>query len=92
MAEAGYRVLAVAHGPAPADLSASDTPPAPADLNCLGLVGMIDPLRPDVREAIAETEDAGVKTVMVTGDHPLTALAIARNLGLATRADEVITG
>ncbi|MBT8106337.1 MAG: HAD-IC family P-type ATPase [Woeseiaceae bacterium] len=92
MAEAGYRVLAVAHGPAPADLAPSDTPPAPESLTCLGLVGMIDPLRPDVREAIAEAQDAGVKTVMVTGDHPLTALAIARDLGLATRVDEVITG
>ena len=92
MAEAGYRVLAIAHGPAPADLTASDTPPAPADLICLGLVGMIDPLRAGVREAIAEAEDAGVVTVMVTGDHPLTALAIARDLGLADRADEVITG
>ncbi|MBT8092050.1 MAG: HAD-IC family P-type ATPase, partial [Gammaproteobacteria bacterium] len=92
MAEAGYRVLAVAHGPAPAGLTPSDTPPEPKGLTCLGLVGMIDPLRPGVRQAIAEAQDAGVATVMVTGDHPLTALAIARDLGLATRADEVVTG
>jgi magnesium-transporting ATPase (P-type) len=70
MAEAGYRVLAVADGDAPADL----------------------PLRPDVREAVADAREAGVATVMVTGDHPLTALAISRDLGLASSADEVITG
>jgi Ca2+-transporting ATPase len=92
MAENGYRVLAVADGPAPADLGATDAPPTPTGLTCTGLVGMIDPLRPDVREAVAEARDAGVATVMVTGDHPLTALAISRNLGLAESADEVITG
>jgi magnesium-transporting ATPase (P-type) len=92
MAQNGYRVLAVADGPAPADLGATDAPPTPAELTCTGLVGMIDPLRPDVREAVAEAREAGVATVMVTGDHPLTALAISRDLGLASSADEVITG
>ena len=92
MAEAGYRVLAVAQGPAPADLRAEDPPPPPRDLVFAGLVGMIDPLRPDVREAVAEAREAGVATVMITGDHPLTALAIARDLGLAGRPDEVISG
>jgi magnesium-transporting ATPase (P-type) len=92
MAESGYRVLAVAEGPAPDDLDAGDTPPAPAELTCSGLVGMMDPLRPGVREAVAEAREAGVATVMVTGDHPLTALAISRDLGLASSADEVVTG
>jgi magnesium-transporting ATPase (P-type) len=92
MAQNGYRVLAVADGPAPADLGATDAPPTPAELTCTGLVGMIDPLRPEVREAVAEAREAGVATVMVTGDHPLTALAISRDLGLASSADEVITG
>ena len=92
MAEDGYRVLAVAHGPAPAGLQPADAPPTPAGLTCTGLVGMIDPLRPDVREAVAEAREAGVMTVMVTGDHPLTALAISRELGLASSADEVMTG
>ena len=92
MAENGYRVLAVADGPAPADLGATDAPPTPGELDCSGLVGMIDPLRPDVREAVADAREAGVTTVMITGDHPLTALAIARDLGLASAADEVITG
>ncbi len=92
MAEAGYRVLAVAEGPAPADLRVADPPPVPAGLEFAGLVGMIDPLRPGVREAVAEAHEAGVATVMVTGDHPLTALAISRDLGLAHGADEVVTG
>jgi magnesium-transporting ATPase (P-type) len=92
MAEAGYRVLAVAEGPAPAELGVADAPPEPADLEFAGLVGMIDPLRPGVREAVAEAREAGVATVMVTGDHPLTALAISRDLGLASSADEVVTG
>jgi magnesium-transporting ATPase (P-type) len=92
MAEDGYRVLAVAHGPAPAGLGPADAPPTPGELTCTGLVGMIDPLRPDVREAVADARDAGVTTVMVTGDHPLTALAISRELGLASTADEVMTG
>ena len=92
MAEDGYRVLAVAHGPAPTDLGPAHAPPTPGELTCTGLVGMIDPLRPDVREAVADAREAGVATVMVTGDHPLTALAISRDLGLASSPDEVITG
>jgi magnesium-transporting ATPase (P-type) len=92
MAKAGYRVLAIAQGQAPADLAPSDTPPEPAGLECLGLVGMIDPLRPGVRKAVAKARDAGVATVMVTGDHPVTALSIARDLGLASSPDEVVTG
>ena len=92
MAASGYRVLAIARGAGPADLDPADTPPEPAGLECLGLVGMIDPLRPGVREAVAEARRAGVATVMVTGDHPLTALAISRDLGLASSPDEVVTG
>jgi magnesium-transporting ATPase (P-type) len=92
MAEAGYRVLAIARGKAPADLGASDAPPIPADLECLGLVGMIDPLRPDARGAVSDAREAGVATVMVTGDHPVTALSIARSLGLASSPDEVVSG
>ncbi len=49
----------------------------------LGLEGMIDPARPEVRDAVATCRDAGIRAVMITGDHPLTAAAIARDLGLA---------
>ncbi|UCE61776.1 MAG: cation-transporting P-type ATPase, partial [Phycisphaerales bacterium] len=53
---------------------------------------MIDPLRPGVREAVAACHVAGVSVAMITGDHPVTALAIARDLGLATGPEQVVTG
>jgi magnesium-transporting ATPase (P-type) len=92
MAQAGFRVLALAEGEAPAGLDSHVAPPEPSALRCLGLVGMIDPLREGVEEAIADVRRAGVKTIMVTGDHPVTALAIARQLGLADSAGQVVTG
>lgn len=60
-------------------------------LTFLGLVGMIDPPRPEAREAVAKASAAGVRTLMITGDHAATALAIARDLGIAAD-NEVITG
>lgn len=92
MASAGLRVLAVAEGEAPDTLCESDLPPEPSALTCLGLVGMIDPLRPGVRDAVAAAREAGVATIMVTGDHPVTALAIARALELADDPSQVVTG
>jgi magnesium-transporting ATPase (P-type) len=92
LAARGCRVLALAVGPAPVNLHAVDTPPWPEGLTFLGLVGMIDPLRPGVREAVAACRTAGILVCMVTGDHPVTALAIARDLGLAERPEEVVTG
>jgi P-type Ca2+ transporter type 2C len=91
MAKRGLRVIAVASGHLPRDLSAADIPPRPEDLNLLGFLGMIDPLRAGAREAVANCRSAGVQVAMVTGDHRVTALAIARDLGLAERDDEVIT-
>lgn len=92
MAERGLRVLALAEGEAPADLESTEAPPEPSGLTVLGLVGMIDPLRPGVREAVAACHSAGIRVCMVTGDHPVTALAIARELGLAATAEEVVIG
>jgi Ca2+-transporting ATPase len=64
----------------------------PYPLVFLGLMAMHDPLRPEAREAVAACRAAGLAVAMVTGDHPGTALAVARELGLAERADEVVTG
>ena len=61
-------------------------------LTLLGLEGMIDPARPEVRAAVATCRAAGVRAVMITGDHPLTAAAIARDLGLADDGARVVTG
>ena len=62
------------------------------DLVFCGLVGMIDPVRPEVKAAVAECRAAGIRPVMITGDHKDTAVAIARELGLVQSADEALTG
>lgn len=62
------------------------------NLTFLGLVGMIDPPRPEAKEAVAKFKHAGVTTVMITGDHKDTALAVAREIGIAEDAAECISG
>ena len=85
MADDALRVLAVA-------TRADATPEnAQRDLTFLGLVGMIDPPRPEARDAIATCERAGIAVVMITGDHPTTARAVARELGILADGD-VVTG
>ncbi|RXK62166.1 cation-translocating P-type ATPase [Lacibacter luteus] len=62
------------------------------DLQFAGLVGMIDPPREEVKQAIAECKAAGIHPVMITGDHPATAAAIAKEIGILTKNDLVMTG
>ncbi|MGE5674819.1 MAG: cation-translocating P-type ATPase [Mycobacterium leprae] len=62
------------------------------DLVFLGLVGMIDPPRPEVKRAVQEATRAGIRTVMITGDHPATALAVARELGITGADGRALTG
>jgi Ca2+-transporting ATPase len=76
LAGKSLRVLAVASKPA------ADRSSAERDLTFLGLVGMLDPPREEAREAVAVCREAGIVPVMITGDHPLTAQAIAEELGL----------
>ena len=92
MADKALRVLAAAKrewSEKPAD----NTPEyLEKDLVFLGLTGMIDPVRPEVKAAIEECRAAGIRPVMITGDHKDTAVAIAKELGIITDASEAITG
>ena len=91
MAERGLRVIAVAQTHLPDWVSEEDIPPRPENLQLIGFIGMIDPLRSDSKMAVQSCQDAGVKVIMITGDHRVTALAIARDLGLAITEQQVAT-
>ncbi len=92
MAKRGLRVLAVATAVLAQPLQSDEVPPRPSNLNWLGFVGLIDPLRATAGEAIQSCQSAGVRVSMITGDHRDTAVAIARDLGLVERDDQVLTG
>ncbi|MEJ2142854.1 MAG: HAD-IC family P-type ATPase [Gammaproteobacteria bacterium] len=92
MAEQGYRVMAVVSGYLEKNTSERLAINALRDLTFLGLVGMNDPLRKEASAAIRQCHDAGIKVAMLTGDHPVTALAIGRELSLASDKTPVITG
>ena len=92
MATGGLRVLTLAcrvWPELPTDLSPDKTE---SDLTFLGLVGLMDPPREEVQEAVALCKSAGITPVMITGDHPATAQAIAVRLGITTDGDSVMTG
>ena len=91
MAGKGFRVLAFAQGSLPA-METVGLPSIPENLEFLGFTGMIDPLREGVSEAIHSCREAGIDVAIITGDHPVTALTIARNLGLDLTEGHVITG
>nr|BFD63998.1 HAD-IC family P-type ATPase [Bdellovibrio sp. HM001] len=88
MAEEGYRVLALAGLLS----SVTQLKDQLQGLSFLGLVGMMDPLREEAKEAIDHCRSAGITVSMVTGDHPRTALAIAKQLGLAGQLEAVVSG
>ncbi len=92
MAAQGYRVLALADKKLDQPLRSADVPSVPAELRFLGFVGMIDPLRSGVIDAVRSCNQAGVSVSMITGDHRVTALAIARDLGLAEDESQVMIG
>jgi len=90
MATRGLRVLAVAWRPVPGPRPHQQL--AESGLILLGLVGMSDPPRPEVAEAVGACRRAGIRIVMVTGDHPLTAEAVARRVGIVTDSPVIVTG
>lgn len=92
LASDGYRVLAIADGALALREMESLSREHLSQLTLLGLVAMSDPPRPEARSAVEACHRAGIGVSMVTGDHPVTALAIARDLGLARAAEEVVTG
>ena len=92
MADKALRVLAGAykeHSGYPQSYEATDLE---NDLVFIGLVGMIDPVRPEVKAAIEECKKASIRPIMITGDHKDTAVAIAKELGIITDASQAITG
>ena len=69
-----------------------DEKEAEKELTFIGLFGMIDPPRPEVKQAVQECKEAGIKTIMITGDHVITARAIAKQLGILTNQSKVLDG
>ena len=92
LANDALRVLAVAYKDVDTLPNKIDTSLLEQELNFVGLIGMIDPPREGVKEAVATCKKAGIKTVMITGDHIKTATAIAKNLGILKQNDIAITG
>ena len=91
-ADKALRVLAAAfkkHNQTPANYSPEALE---NNLTFVGLVGMIDPVRPEVKEAIKQCKSASIRPIMITGDHKDTAIAIAKELGIITDASQAITG
>jgi magnesium-transporting ATPase (P-type) len=88
----GRRLLAVAERTYADGAVRGDPLDAMQGFRLLGLIGMVDPPRPGVRESLAACRSAGVRVCMVTGDHPATALAVAREIGLAEDESEVVRG
>jgi len=91
LAAQGMRVLGLAFRLLQ-ELPATAAPALESDLVFLGFFGIIDPPRPEVRQAVRHCREAGIRPVMITGDHPLTAMHIARELDIAGHGERVLTG
>ena len=90
LAKNGYRVIAIADGIVPEKETYEEKDIQ--NLTLIGMVGFIDPVREEVKDSIQKCKEAGIKVLMITGDHPLTAFSIAKELHLATKWEEVTTG
>ncbi|WP_372919420.1 cation-translocating P-type ATPase [Salegentibacter sp.] len=87
-AQDGYRIIAVGGGDVDEVKPVEELP----EMEFLGFIALIDPLRPQAKPAVEDCYRAGVQVAMITGDHPATALAIAREIGIAKGPDELISG
>ena len=92
MADRALRVLACAQRVYTAEPASYDAADLEQDLCFLGLTGMIDPVRPEVKDAIVQCNQSGITAIMITGDHVDTAVAIAKELGILTEGKKAITG
>lgn len=92
MGNKALRVFAVAYKKYPAAPESFDAESLEYDMTFIGLTGMIDPVRPEVKDAIVECRGAGIKPIMITGDHINTAKAIARELGILTDDSQAMMG
>lgn len=92
MGNKALRVFAVAYKTYDAEPSAYESDALEYDMTFIGLTGMIDPVRPEVKDAIVECRGAGIKPIMITGDHINTAKAIARELGILTDDSQAMMG
>ena len=92
MGSSALRVLAVAYKEIQKIPATLDPAEIESGLTFLGLVGMIDPARPEAKESVRLCRQAGIRPVMITGDHKLTAAAIAREVGILLDGDEIVTG
>jgi Ca2+-transporting ATPase len=92
MGSSALRVLAVASKEIQKIPATLDPAEIESGLTFLGLVGMIDPARPEAKESVRLCRQAGIRPVMITGDHKLTAAAIAREVGILLDGDEIVTG
>ena len=92
MAKEALRVLACAYKEIDHKPTAEEMESMENNLTFIGMVGMIDPPREEAKKAVEKCKTAGIKTVMITGDHKITATAIAKKLGILENEDEAITG
>lgn len=92
MAKDALRVLAIAYRQLDHEPTKEEVKEIENDLIFVGMVGMIDPPREEAKDAVAKCKTAGIKPVMITGDHKITAIAIAKALGILENENEAITG
>ena len=90
LAEEGYRVIAIANGKIKKQNEYTEKDIE--NLTFMGMVGFIDPIRKEAVDSIKECKTAGIKVLMITGDHPLTAFSIAKDLNLTDKKEDVTTG